>query len=91
MTGRQSLSPGAASLPARRRGAGSAVPSQGGVEHCVSLSLDFSICNTGELLTMPHLPLRVKWNRRGAFRKGWQCGRDTYEPGPESLPGMALQ
>ena len=34
-----------ASFPARQRGVGSAVPSQGDLEPFVSLDLDFSLCN----------------------------------------------
>ena len=76
-------SPGTASFPARQRGVGSAVPSQGGLEPFVSLGLDFSLL-PALLASQGQMELV-----RG-HQKGLACSRDTCEPGPASLPGMAF-
>ena len=59
------------------------MPSQGGLEPFVSLGLDFSLL-PALLASQGQMELV-----RG-LQKGLACSRDTCEPGPASLPGMAF-
>ena len=88
-TGVRPPSPGTASSPARQRGVGSAVPSQGDLEPFVSLALiSPSIIEENHLPALPASQGQMELVRD--LQEGLACGRDTCEPGPASLPGMVF-